>query len=514
MHREDSCLYDYKKMPTEVGNNCGDDELEVLCHHQLYYVILLLNTLIYLRCAFVPRKMKKTLIQEFLFFNDVFNMMKFVSKIIALILFQIAILITSFLISAYLESRDILAGHVINIAGKNRVLASQVEVERYHLVLINNLQDQEYGSRHISVFPESYDDNMYAKYDIFECLRLLEANILLLKHGGNESGTDIPKLPQHLEKDWQNVADTFDEYHDMIVELSTKQNITARQLVDIEFVEDEMINYSNILTEKLSLELEQSIFQHVILQISLGIGNVVTHVILIWQILRIFNKHAKDNLEQERFVILGEFVAGLAHDMRTPMSTIYNSINLISRNARDQRSQMEIKRINRSIKRMSNQIDTVINYVKTPSLDLESHSLMEILNSCIRDLRIPDNVTLNLPERDSVIFCDSKKIDFVFTNLILNAVQALAGNRGHVIVYVKEDLLDRTTVAVENSGRDISDEDISKIFEPLYTTKLHGTGLGLTSCKNIIDAHNGTITVSNNPVTFTISLPKYDTTAL
>jgi signal transduction histidine kinase len=61
---------------------------------------------------------------------------------------------------------------------------------------------------------------------------------------------------------------------------------------------------------------------------------------------------------------------------------------------------------------------------------------------------------------------------------------------------------------IEDNGSGIPDDVISKIFEPLFTTKQEGTGLGLSSCKSIIEQHNGTITVKNNPTVFTIELPK------
>ncbi|MDF2424714.1 MAG: HAMP domain-containing histidine kinase [Nitrosopumilus sp.] len=59
-----------------------------------------------------------------------------------------------------------------------------------------------------------------------------------------------------------------------------------------------------------------------------------------------------------------------------------------------------------------------------------------------------------------------------------------------------------------DSGDGISDVDMDKIFEPLFTTKQKGTGLGLASCKNIVEQHHGEISVKNNPTTFTIRLPK------
>jgi signal transduction histidine kinase len=59
-----------------------------------------------------------------------------------------------------------------------------------------------------------------------------------------------------------------------------------------------------------------------------------------------------------------------------------------------------------------------------------------------------------------------------------------------------------------DSGRGISDENLPKVFEPLFTTKQKGTGLGLASCKNIVEQHEGEISVTNNPTTFIIVLPK------
>jgi len=59
-----------------------------------------------------------------------------------------------------------------------------------------------------------------------------------------------------------------------------------------------------------------------------------------------------------------------------------------------------------------------------------------------------------------------------------------------------------------DSGKGISDNDLEKVFEPLFTTKQKGTGLGLASCKNIVEQHQGEISVKNNPTTFTIKLPK------
>lgn len=101
------------------------------------------------------------------------------------------------------------------------------------------------------------------------------------------------------------------------------------------------------------------------------------------------------------------------------------------------------------------------------------------------------------------------KIDAVFINLIVNAIQAM--NQGGTLEINIKTHGDYAVIDFIDSGSGIPEEFINKIFEPLFTTKQKGTGLGLASCKNIIEQHNGSIIVKNNPTTFTIKIPKtYD----
>ena len=97
-------------------------------------------------------------------------------------------------------------------------------------------------------------------------------------------------------------------------------------------------------------------------------------------------------------------------------------------------------------------------------------------------------------------------MEVVFGNLITNALQAIEDN-GKISIRASEDA-NRIKIEVEDSGPGIEEENFEKIFDPLFTTKSGGTGLGLVSCRNIVTQHGGTITVKNNPTTFTITLPK------
>ncbi len=97
-------------------------------------------------------------------------------------------------------------------------------------------------------------------------------------------------------------------------------------------------------------------------------------------------------------------------------------------------------------------------------------------------------------------------MEAVFSNLLANSVSALDGP-GEVDIEFSSNN-DSYIITVKDSGPGIPEEQLVRIFEPLYTTKKTGTGLGLVICKSIIEQHGGTILASNKPTTFTITLPK------
>lgn len=102
--------------------------------------------------------------------------------------------------------------------------------------------------------------------------------------------------------------------------------------------------------------------------------------------------------------------------------------------------------------------------------------------------------------------CDSKKLETVFVNLITNAIEVIE-SKGQIDIRLI-DKNDYVLIEIEDSGPGIPENILPKIFEPLFTTKQTGIGLGLPSCKNMTEQHGGIITVKTNPTVFTIKLPK------
>lgn len=216
-------------------------------------------------------------------------------------------------------------------------------------------------------------------------------------------------------------------------------------------------------------------------------------------------------LKSERLSAIGELSGRLAHDLRNPLSVIKMSVDLIKQSPADTKlSESTITKridlIEKSIDRISHQVDDVLGYVRNSPLKLSSISIHHLIQDSIDKINIPNDIKVKISKKDIQIDCDPVKLDAVFINLIVNSIQAMPEG-GTIEIKIEE----RDSLAILefiDSGPGIPDENLEKVFEPLFTTKQKGTGLGLASCKNIIEQHQGEISIHNNPTTFTIVLPK------
>ncbi len=216
-----------------------------------------------------------------------------------------------------------------------------------------------------------------------------------------------------------------------------------------------------------------------------------------------------DLLKRERLSAIGELSSRLAHDMRNPLSIILNTVDLIKTKHIDDFSPDAMRlflMIDRATSRISFQLDEVLNFVRNSPLEIQTHSILSIIESSIDRLVIPDSVIISKPKIDFNINCDSRKLEAVFSNLIMNAIQAMK-NQGKINITIHDDG-EYVIIDVKDSGPGIPKNLTEKIFEPLFTTKSRGTGLGLATVKNLIERHFGSVTVSTNPTIFSITLPK------
>ncbi|MBS3921634.1 MAG: GHKL domain-containing protein [Nitrosarchaeum sp.] len=217
----------------------------------------------------------------------------------------------------------------------------------------------------------------------------------------------------------------------------------------------------------------------------------------------------KELIKAERLSAIGELAARLSHDLRNPLSVIKSSVEISLLRNKESISPKEhevIQRINNAIQRMTNQIEDILDYVKTTELQKNQMSVKSCITNIVNELHL-NKINIKIPDKDITILADESKLEIVFSNLLKNAIDAIGDNPGiiEIKLHNEENYVD---IDIIDSGSGIEEDNINKIFEPLYTTKQTGTGLGLVSCKNIIEQHGGKISVKNNPTTFTITLPK------
>ena len=227
-------------------------------------------------------------------------------------------------------------------------------------------------------------------------------------------------------------------------------------------------------------------------------------------------KKMKDDLENqkikliaaERMSAIGELAARISHDIRNPLSNIKIAKELLSKQIEpNEKNKENLKSMERGIERITHQVESVLGHLKNIHLEKNNCELDAIMQNVISSINIPKNIKLNFLKTSIKVNGNSDALFRIFQNLILNSIQAIEKEKGDILIEILE-TDESVIINVQDSGEGISKDKINRIFEPLYTTKLEGTGLGLSTVKNLVEQHQGKINFKNNPTTFTIILPK------
>jgi signal transduction histidine kinase len=290
--------------------------------------------------------------------------------------------------------------------------------------------------------------------------------------------------------------------------------VVGISLIHSVFIEtDEQITSQNIM---LGLVAMLAVFAAIVLFLNKNLSNLVkirTEELVEQKedLEKLVDEKTREVLKSERLSAIGELSGRLAHDLRNPLSVIKMSVDLLKENhsetkISDPNVQKRLDYVERSIDRIAHQVDEVLDFVRVSPLQLSQVSINDTIENSVKKINTPENVEIKISGHDLKITCDPQKLDAVFLNLIVNGIHAME-NGGNLEIKISDNS-NLVILDFIDSGPGIPDENLGKIFEPLFTTKQKGTGLGLSSCKNIVEQHNGRISVKNNPTTFTVILPK------
>ncbi len=216
-------------------------------------------------------------------------------------------------------------------------------------------------------------------------------------------------------------------------------------------------------------------------------------------------------LGKERLAALGQLTATVAHELRNPLSTIRNTVIVIQESVGRAGLGLErpLERVERSIERCNGIIADLLDYARTRELRRTPATGDEWLLEVLHDQPLPAtiNLTHGLGAPGCIVSIDIERMRRVVINLIENAAQAMAepapdGREQRIIVTTAASAASYELV-IEDTGPGISPDVLARVFEPLFSTKSFGTGLGLPTVKQIVEQHDGTVELTSAPGTGT-----------
>jgi len=226
-------------------------------------------------------------------------------------------------------------------------------------------------------------------------------------------------------------------------------------------------------------------------------------------------KAERATLYAEKLASGGRLVRTLAHEVRNPLNNIQMSVDHLDTELIPEDDKVFYDIIKRNIKRIDDLIAELLDSYKPTEKAFKKTDLQQILQNSI--VIASDRMTLkgiqietDLPDIPFQILADDEKLKIAFLNILINATEAIQCEGGKISVSLLEK--DKNyLVSITDNGCGIPQEILSKLFEPYFTSKRNGMGLGLASTLNIIQAHQGTIDVKSTVdvgTTFSIVLPQ------
>jgi signal transduction histidine kinase len=224
-------------------------------------------------------------------------------------------------------------------------------------------------------------------------------------------------------------------------------------------------------------------------------------------------------LKKERLSVLGQLTATVAHELRNPLSAIRNTLFSVKEMANGAGLKLDrpISRMERSIERCNRIIGDLLEYARHRDLRRAPVDFETWLHEVVAEQQVPAGIVLSEDFRapGQPITIDAERLRRVVINLIENAAQALGevpadGGERRITVRTGADG-DSVEIRVADTGPGIPPENLARIFEPLFSTKSFGTGLGLATVKQIVGQHGGTIDLDSTVgqgTCFTIRLPR------
>jgi PAS domain S-box-containing protein len=216
-------------------------------------------------------------------------------------------------------------------------------------------------------------------------------------------------------------------------------------------------------------------------------------------------------VKRERLATLGQLTATVSHELRNPLGAIRTSLYIVEKKAAqgDDRMSGAIGRINRSITRCDNIIDELLDFTRIRDMQFQQLAVDKWLTALLEEQPVPEGISVRrkFDTGDVRVSADPDRLRRAVINIYENACQAMNANSagsdtvprsGHRLSVTTRLRRNRAEIIIEDTGAGITEDSLDRIFEPLFSTKNFGVGLGLPIVRQIMEQHGGGVEANNN----------------
>ncbi|MDM8517595.1 transporter substrate-binding domain-containing protein [Desulfobacterales bacterium HSG16] len=224
-------------------------------------------------------------------------------------------------------------------------------------------------------------------------------------------------------------------------------------------------------------------------------------------------KAQKELLLKERLAVLGHFAGSISHEIRNPLAVIGSSVYFLKMKLgnSDEKIDRHLEFISGNVSKSTAIIESLLNLTRMEKPKTETHDLSDLISDILAGVTIPDTVEtkVNYSENTILVDVEVEQIRMALKNIIKNAIQAMDGV-GKLTLSIRIEESGQAEIMVENTGPEIAHDHLEKIFEPLFSTRTHGIGFGLSITKMIVENHEGTLRAESeldSGAAFILTLP-------
>jgi len=215
----------------------------------------------------------------------------------------------------------------------------------------------------------------------------------------------------------------------------------------------------------------------------------------------------KELIQKERLAVLGKIIATVSHELRNPLGTIRTSLYTISQKLTSKDKvllEKQLTRAERNVMRCDTIIEELLDFTRSSELHLEITALDNLCDEVLNEYVFPENVKITKEfSSDAIIKIEKEKIRRCLINILNNSCLAMLESENNEIQNpLRLNILTgrsdtKVWIEIIDNGPGIPDSEINKIFEPLYSTRTYGIGLGLPIVKQIMEQHSGGISIDS-----------------